>query len=505
MYSQIARPYIPGMLFSLLMVWYWSKYLFDQEINHKNKNLIGYSISSALCAYTHHFALLFAALVGLTGLFFLTKDTWKKYILAGITIFILYIPHLNIFFYQLNKGGLGGPDGWLGAPDPGWFSGYLKYIFHYSYWMYALLLFLLSLSIYFYSKEIKTKQKFRIIALSWFLMIFFIEYYYSLLVNPIIQYSTLIFVFPFFLIFLFSLFAELTRLIKVLAVFAILLTGTLTLTLTRKHFQVFYKQPYQEQIINTYKCLDLIKDENNATIELLIPPYYRDYYFKKYNRKFDFIFYNSFDKKPDSKSFRKFVHDQTTEYFISGNLPLEYLQIIKEKYPYMIINEEGFTYTLRCFSKNKSQKELNEKIIFPGSNNFRNDLLSMDSTQEYSEALTYKLKDVIGKGYTVVNIRTTIKALDSAANPLSVINIADKEETLVWAGAEYSWFNNDPKDFNKVYLSHLLWAGNFKKHPDAEIRIFVWNRNKKRIQINNINIETTEKNSFIFGLYEPLN
>lgn len=504
MYSQIARPYIPGMFFSLLMVWYWSNYLFDENSIKKNKWLIGYIISSALCAYTHHFSSLFAAIVTLTGLFFLTKETWKKYLLAVVAIFILYIPHLNILFFQFDKGGLGGPNGWLGKPEKNWFSGYLKYVFHFSSPMYALILLLLLLSIFFYSKDILSKQKFRVIALIWFFLLFFIEYYYSLFINPVIQYSTLIFAFPFLLIFLFSMFGELNRNVKIVVVAVILISGTSTLVFSRKHFQVFYKQPYQEQVINTYKSLDIIKDEKKATIELMIPPYYREYYFKKYNRRFESIFYNPFDAKPDMKAFRKFVQSLSTDYFIAGNLPLEYFQIIKEKYPYMILKEEGFTYSIYCFSRNNQVQEIKEKIVFSGMDNSGKGSLFLDNKKEYSPAFLSKLKDMINDRHNIINVTATLNSADSVADPLLVLDIVDKEKSLLWAGAEYFWYNNDPKKSNKVYLSQLLCGIDLKKHPNAEVKIYVWNRNKKRIEIENINIEVVESNPFIYGLYEPL-
>ena len=64
----------------------------------KKKWWIGYVVSSVLCAYDQHFDFLFAITVGLTGLFFLTKENWKMYLFAGISIFILYIPHFSILF-----------------------------------------------------------------------------------------------------------------------------------------------------------------------------------------------------------------------------------------------------------------------------------------------------------------------------------------------------------------------------------------------------------------------
>ena len=504
MYSQIARPYIPGMFFSLLMVWCWSNYLFDQTNKGKNKWLIGYILSSALCAYTHHFALLFAVIVGITGLFFLSKESWKKYILAGISIFILYIPHLNIFFFQLNKGGLGGPDGWLGKPDSSWFFQYLKYLFHYSYCMYILVFLLIALSIFFYSNEIKTKQKFRVIAVVWFLSIFFIEYYYSILVNPIIQFSTLIFVFPFLLIFLFSLFGELSQTIKMAVVSAILITGIITLVVTRKHFDIFYRQPYQEQVKNTYKSLDIIKNEKDATIELMIPPYYRDYYFKKYNRRFESVFYNSFDTKPDTKAFREFVQKQTTTYFITGNLPLEYLQIIKEKYPYIMSKEEGFTYSTYCFTKDKKQSRLYEHTLFNQKFDLSNGKNRADSTTEYFQAHSFKLYEIVNNRHSVINLSMQVSSSDITANPVLVMDIQDNNKSIDWRGSEYFNFNNEPKGINTVFLSADLTSFDLKKYPYAEAKIFIWNRNKKEFLIDDFKINVTDGNHLMYSLYEPI-
>jgi len=87
MYSQIARPYIGGMFFSILMVWCWTNYLFNSNPK-KTKWLIGYIVFSSLCSYDHHFALLFAATVGITGIFFLKKNTYKGYLIAGLSIFV---------------------------------------------------------------------------------------------------------------------------------------------------------------------------------------------------------------------------------------------------------------------------------------------------------------------------------------------------------------------------------------------------------------------------------
>lgn len=67
MYSQMARPYISGLFLSLLMIYFWSNLIMNPDRNFV-RNFTMYIISSALCAYNHHFSLLFAAIVGTTML-----------------------------------------------------------------------------------------------------------------------------------------------------------------------------------------------------------------------------------------------------------------------------------------------------------------------------------------------------------------------------------------------------------------------------------------------------
>jgi len=115
MYSQIARPYVSGLLITLLMVYLWSLYFFKKR---KSIYLILYVLFGAMAAYNHHFSLLFAAIVGVSGLFLVKKKDLIPYTISGFAIFVLYIPHLHIFFSQLGQEGIGGAGGWLAKPEP---------------------------------------------------------------------------------------------------------------------------------------------------------------------------------------------------------------------------------------------------------------------------------------------------------------------------------------------------------------------------------------------------
>jgi len=67
--ARFARPYASGLCFAMLMVFFWTKVIFHPQRKYY-QNLLGYIISGALCAYNHHFSMLFAAMVGLPGYFF---------------------------------------------------------------------------------------------------------------------------------------------------------------------------------------------------------------------------------------------------------------------------------------------------------------------------------------------------------------------------------------------------------------------------------------------------
>ncbi len=502
-YSELARPYISGVFFTLMMVWCWSNYLFNED-GKQRKWLIKYIVFAVLSCYDHHFATLFALLVGLSGFFFITKINWKGYLIALAGILVLYIPHISITLYQFSKGGLGGNDGWLGKPDPNWLLMYFQYALHYSYVMYGLVVVLLLFSLIKYSNRIKETQKFRMVSALWFLLVFFIEYYYSLKVNPIIQFSTMIFVFPFLLMFVFSLLSELNFYFKSVIVSLILIVGIITLSVTRKHFQLFYHQPYQEMVTNTYKTLDEIGGESKATIELLIPPTYKEHYFKKFGREFKCIYYNPFDTKKDTKAFREFVNHLTTDYFIFGNPPLEYIQIIKEKYPYIMKKEEGFTYSFYCFSKQKPASEIKEDIIISKPIDLTAGTYKLDSTMEYGPAFADKLKNLTKGRHNILTISASVYSPDSLDNPTIVADIQEDDNSLYWNGSDYQNYRNNTTGANTVYFSKLMTDFNLKGYPRPQIKVYMWNRGKKNITVENVKLEVIESNPVIYGLFEPL-
>lgn len=203
MYSQIARPYISGLFFSLVLINYWTNLMKNPERDF-NKNSLIFILSASLCAYNHHFSLLFAAMVGITGVFIVPRRFLPKYLFSGLVIFALYVPHLKIFFYQLAVGGVGG---WLGKPHNDFLFEFIFYVFNFSPIVAGLALVIILFGLFHLNRN---PQNLRMVALSfaWFIIPFLIGFYYSRYVNAVLQYSVLIFSLPLLFFALFGFIKE---------------------------------------------------------------------------------------------------------------------------------------------------------------------------------------------------------------------------------------------------------------------------------------------------------
>ncbi len=182
-YHQVARPYAWGAFFIAL-----AAYAYFSWFYHKRKNLylVLFTTGAVLAAYTHYLALLSVLVIGFSAL---TRDYKKPipWIIAGLTTLVLFLPHLSIFYAQLQLGGVGQ---WLSKPDSLWLAKYFEYVFNFAFpfWLIAIGLmfqFYLALRRNFYE------------GLVWFSLVFLVGYFYSVYRNPVLQYSSLIFICPF--------------------------------------------------------------------------------------------------------------------------------------------------------------------------------------------------------------------------------------------------------------------------------------------------------------------
>ena len=507
-YSVIIRPYISGLFLSLAMVYFWTNLVFNNQFRWKN--WVGYILFSALSAYNHHFSLLFAFIVGGTGIFVVPKKQMVKYIFAGVLIFALYIPHLSIFFDQLGQGGL---SGWLRKPTLYFILNYVKYIFHFSPFIYVVVAFTFMQALLFsYSKKQSVFYK---ISIVWFLLPLVIGLGYSIFVSPVIQYSMLLFSFPYFLFVVFGLFPKaFSQRFFTLLVLLMLSLNVFTLFKERQHYKVLHETTFYQFL----KDINELKQTAEAEILIANHSQINNYYQEKFNWTFDYknVIVSELEKI-QLDSVQQIVLESNQPYFIYGGVSYvnpTITQIIKEKFPYCILKKDYRASNLYVFSK-KAEKDLMEPI-FKEYYNFRTSKSSWNNTenlvitksatellsnQEWGPTFKLKLDTLLTHKNNAIDIHFNFKK-ESADEVLIVTEIKQKGKVIDWSATSSANFINNKgaiSVFKTVELSGLN-CGN----KNIELVTYIWNKNKVNVKLNNASISIRKGNPIQYALYEPI-
>ena len=519
MYSQLARPYSSGLLLTLVMVYFWSCYFYKER---KNIYLVYFVAFASLSSYNHHFSLLFAAIVGFSGLFLIkSKRELVAYLVSGIVIFILYIPHLEIFFNQLSTGGIGGEGGWLAKPRPTFLMDYIAYLLHFS-WLNWLIFICVVIFLIVAGKKLtgytSAIQK-RVILLSWFLAPILIGYFYSVLVNPIIQYSLLVFSTPYIYMLIFSFHRRIKPQFILGVVIMLLLINTYALALERHHFKLFYQQPYEE----LFKTALIDNRDENVFIINDCVPYYNEYYFRKYEKTVPYFTKRNSDI--DRSGFRKMVSNITEDKVIAHSLDAEEFRMVKEYFPGLESIKQGFTYDIYTFSRSnenelKGYDTIAAYTYFNEPNDqwkntdgrIRLDTLSntyycfLDSTDIWGPSVSMDLEKLAPDGYGIIDAVVECVFEDKLAKTLLVGSIRINKETVFWTAEDATDYLPEVGEKFRFYLGidlQTALAGR-KDSSDMEIQFNIWNKNKISLKITSINISLRPGNPVRYGLYSKI-
>ena len=520
MYSQIARPYISGLFFSLLMVYYWTKIILIPE-KHKYLNSVLFIFSALLCAYNHHISLLFAFIVGVTGVFLVKKEFRRNYLLAGLVIFLFYLPHINIFILQLKMGGV---EAWLGKPNNDFFIKYVAYIFHYSIYCLLLagLIFLLG-----YKKI--TKKYFRTtpfkLALIWFALPFLISFFYSLFVSSILQFSILIFSFPFFLLLLFGHLPKLEIKYNYMLVFAILFVNSITLIVERRHFEIFYTSVYEELLM---KHDLLVKKNRNVVSVIDSDKEITSYFIEKNKADSNFVYFDSFSSEKKFILFlqKKLALSDTLYLGVSsGNKP-NTVSLVMNYFPFCIEKKDFFNGTAYTFVKTAPLLNSLELNYFTSLMNFNNKQLEwdispfvkkmnstvnaieqiymIDSTQEFGPFFNLPLKEVLKNKNDFIDLSVDVLLDNDDGNPLLTASLERAGTGIYWGGENYKTFYLDRKqEWVTMYFSIKLSDIKFDKNKTV-VKLGIWNKNLDAFKFKNFIVKFRRGNSILYGFYEAI-
>lgn len=135
MYSEIARPYAPGLLLSLWAFYVWLRWIEVctvevAGIHQWAKPLIFLSIAGYLGASNHYFNALILALLFVSGLLILPRKRWIRYLWPWMLGVALYLHQMGIFLHHLQVGS----PGWLKVPTIHTLFKHFMYCLGYSLW-----------------------------------------------------------------------------------------------------------------------------------------------------------------------------------------------------------------------------------------------------------------------------------------------------------------------------------------------------------------------------------
>ncbi|MDD5570062.1 MAG: glycosyltransferase family 39 protein [Bacteroidales bacterium] len=514
LYSQLARPYSFGLLFSLLTVWFFTKIFFG---NGKNKilNHAGYILSITFCAYTHYYCFLFVIMVWFTSLYFLNDKNVKFYILTLIICIILYLPALNTFYYHFFvKGGLI----WPGKPDGIWILKYFKYSFNNVCWFSIMIFLIFIISVIMNFKKNKL-SKFQIVAISWFLLHFLIGYLYSVFINPILQYSILLFSFPFLVMFLFSFIKK--NELQIYLVFVILITGIYSTVFGNKFYKTEHFADFKN-IANDIVDMNKKYGYNNITRTINInSPEYLNYYLLKKKVKVDFKEYQN-NGGDDYLKFRKIVENSDNPYFLNAWLscdPLELEDIILTKYPYIVECNDYVSSTITLYSKKKPSGTIeipkptimykNEfegcelwggRVYYQSKQFAENGKYSyvIDSLEEYGPTFSIPINDLIDwRKINSYKICLDFYSDCFVKDATLIFQICHGEKIYEWKAMDFGFYSEKGK-WNKIFLNGLF--PEIKSKKDI-LSIFVCNKGREKFYIDNFEIKFYKEKLF-YKFYE---
>ncbi len=241
LYGQLARPYAAGLCTTALVADQLTRYIAFPRRRH----LIGLGIGIVLSAYTHHFALLLAGIMALSGLLLIPPARRRAYLTMLLAAALLYLPNLPIFLHQLGLGGLGG---WLAPPDRYWPADHLWWVAHTSAALAVVLAGLIAWSIVRLWRHGTPVRAALPLFLAWGLLPMLIGLAYSVWRAPVVQHSVLLFSFPYLCIALSMGLHGIGRRATLAVVGTVAVAGTATLVTVRQHYAVAYASNYRSMI-----------------------------------------------------------------------------------------------------------------------------------------------------------------------------------------------------------------------------------------------------------------
>jgi len=509
MNSEFARPYSPGLLFSLLVGWFYLKLLFEPGSKpYRNAIFLGLCYAGAM--YSHYFAFMFVGWVGLSGVFFLNASNWKPYLLSGIIAIVSYLPHLAVTQFQLGVGGLQ----WLAPPDADWLFQFIFHAFNSSWWVVISLLGFIFLSFFIKSESALKLNPQLIMFILWFFGIYIIGHVYSIVSTPVLKYPVMLFAFPFLLLIIAGVISQF-KYVRFLVPSIILGIGCSTIIEKDLYGNLHYEL-FEEIAVDIVDWEDEYGEDNIYTVYNINNPNYMNFYANQWGRTIEFDW--DVIEYGESAQIREDLLITDKEYCIVGysarlTLP-QVFETCKEFYPYIIdgtkynnsavyllskkpshqIAQE--TQNLSLFLPNQSTEnwDFDKKKIVPDTSESGIIYGHYDLDKENPYGPTYRFSTDEIDNHSEKYMSVFVNGVVPAEGQLTVSLSAERDGEVLMHRDEPYWLGWDLEvmmvDNNSGYFAFSI--PEFIREKDV-LKISLWNRNPEvSIQIYQLSIDVVE-------------
>ncbi len=349
LYSQIARPYSPGLFFTMGTAFFWSRLILGSR--RYSEVWMG-AVFAALAMYTHYFSFLQVVVMAFLGLFMLQKKSLPRYLLALVIALALWLPHAPITLYQLSLDGVGS---WLSAPDPGFARGLLARIVNESWWLLIVLIAVATTGWAIYNRSI-APSRWQLVALLLIIIPFLVGYFYSVLKFPVLQYSVMLFAAPFLILLIFSPLAGAQNASSGpwISLLVLVITASHTIFVhehyKRNHFGVF-----RELVNHANRWQAEYGGENILTLANVVSPWYIRHYAQQFEPPTHFDLYNLATDTSMHKVWTHVVdadtHDFVALFWSNHSMSEDVIEMIRINYPVLIERHDYFNSGGYLFGK----------------------------------------------------------------------------------------------------------------------------------------------------------
>ncbi len=503
-YSQLARPYEPGLFFGLLAVYFWTRIVFDEK--PKTLDYVWFVLAAVATAYVHAFSLLLLMIQALTGFVFVRGKHLRTYLVALIAVTILYLPYLPVFFDQMTYGGVGG---WLGEPDVSFFLDFLSYLFHYS-WIYGLAAAFVLMFITIVTSSVKQSlNKFRIIALVWFILIAAIAYLYSVYRTPILQFSTLYFVFPFLVLFLFSFTKDLPVSWKASLLSILMLAGIYSLITERQHYQIMYQQGYDQIAFHVKQDMALYGDKNVAIVWHTPNAEMIEHYVDKIGVEVSSLVIEDDKNHQALEEYLKTQDADVLIYAWTDYRDLSYLAYFKSMFPLQVKHEGFFNAAYYVMAKEitvmeDKDKSLISDYILQSIGGESNDYAYESNLPAYSPSLTLAMGDLSLHENDVLQLSASFHLVGQPDKSILVLSITDTlNNSLFWQGKSLGSLLDKGSSDGTVFLSRR--SAVFKDMPkEATLKAYIWKQDSSYLGVKKMTLSTSRQHPYHMGIFTKI-